>query len=851
MILLRLISWPYLRRHAVRSLLTLASVVLGVALYVGIHTANRAVVTGFSQTIDRIGGATQLQVTSGEAGLPAWVLGKVRAVPGVRIAVPVIEAAVDTGREREGQLLVRGVDMSSDRTLRAYGFEGVDEIRIDDPLMFLAQPDSLIVTSEFAARNGLTLGATLALTGMDGPARFVVRGIMKSGGLTQAFGGSLAIMDINAAQQVFGRGRSFDRIDVALDRGVSLDAGRAALVAALGPGLEVSPPSSRGRRLDALLVAYKLTIGVSSVFALFIGLFIIYNAFAIAVTQRRSEIGILRALGATRGQVRTLFLTEGAVVGLLGSAAGLAVGVVLARFMTASISSMLEGVYGLTRQTGAGLSADPRVLGLAIVLGTLTSVLAAWIPARSAARVDPVHALQKGGTQVLAAGESRARRWCALGAAVPSGLLFLGGGARPAFYLGYVLAIVAVLLLTPTLTLWITRVLRPFLSWLRPVEGALAADSLLQAPRRTSATVAAVMLSLALVVGLGGLARAGYESITGWVSEALNADLLVTGSRNLAGRTFRFPASMGEELAAIPGVARVQRVRSTRINYRNTPVRLVSLELDKVARGARRHPLAGNPERMYALASRGDGVIVSENFAQLQRMRLGDRLKLGTPAGMLVLPIVGIIVDWSDPLGTIFVDRRVYVRYWQDDTVNVFNAYLSPGAEERTVRERVIAKYAGKRRIFVLTNHEVRDYVLRLTDQWLGLTYVQLAVAVLVAILGVVNTLTVSILDRRRELGVLRAVGAFAGQVRRAIWIEALTIAAVGVVLGVALGAINLHYLLGVTKLDISGVSLDYQFPWALATLIVPTMLGAALVAALGPGESAVRGSLVEALEYE
>jgi len=215
------------------------------------------------------------------------------------------------------------------------------------------------------------------------------------------------------------------------------------------------------------------------------------------------------------------------------------------------------------------------------------------------------------------------------------------------------------------------------------------------------------------------------------------------------------------------------------------------------------------------------------------------------------LPIVGIIVDYSDQQGTILMDRRVFNEYWHDDTANIFRVYVRPGDPVADVKRRIFERFAGEQRVFVLTNGDLKGYILKVTDQWFALTSVQIAVAVLVAILGIVNTLTVSITDRRRELGVLQAVGGSHGQVRRTIWMEALSIAVLGLVLGFVLGAINLYYTLQIVHRDIAGLRLDYEFPVTTALALVPTILGAAFVAAIWPAESAVRGSLVEALEYE
>jgi len=331
MILLRLISWPYARKHLLRCLLTMAGIVLGVGVFVGMRTANKSVMAAFNQTIDRIAGAAQLQVTAGDAGFDEDILDKIRQIPEVQAAAPVIEATISTG---QNNLLVLGVDMLGDRNIRNYDLEGSEDA-IDDPLVFLAQPDSLMVTKKFAEERKLAVNSKLPMRTMQGDQVFTVRGIMKPGGLASAFGGDLAVMDIYAAQKMFGRGPKFDRIDIALQEGTSLDDATRKVQTLLGAGFQVEPPSSRGQQFESTSRMYALASNITSVFALFIGMFIIYNTFAIAVTERRSEIGILRALGATRGQIRTLFLTESAIAGLAGTCVGVLFGIAMARAMSA------------------------------------------------------------------------------------------------------------------------------------------------------------------------------------------------------------------------------------------------------------------------------------------------------------------------------------------------------------------------------------------------------------------------------------------------------------------------------------------------------------------------------------
>jgi putative ABC transport system permease protein len=850
MILLRLITWPYVRKHLLRSVLTTAGIVLGVALLVGMQTANQSVLRAFNQTVDRLAGKAQLQVSAGDSGFPEDVLERVQSVPEVGAAAPVIESTVDTGLAGEGRLLILAVDMTGDRSLRDYDFENGDEEILDDPLVFLAQPDSLIVTREFADRHSLHSGSKIAFDSMEGRKQFTIRGILKAGGMTQAFGGNLGIMDIYAAQKVFGRGRHFDRVDIGLRDGVSLQQGEAALQKALGPGLTVEPPSGRGRQFESLLSVYTLTAGISSFFAILIGMFIIYNAFSIAVTERRPEIGILRALGATRGQIRTLFLGESAVAGLIGSAAGVAIGLAVARTLTIVTSQTMEGMFGVS-QNAREVQVDPRFLLFAGAIGVATSMLAAFIPARNAARVAPVQALQKGRYQVLGAGENRIRRMAALSAIAAALVCLAFSRYRPVFYLGFACTVSAALLLTPFLSLALARLLRYPLRWLRPVEGALAADSLIQAPRRTSTTVAALMLALSLVVGMGGIARACFESVDEWFATALNPDLFVATSETLAPRDFHFPAGMQQDLETIPGVAEAQPVRTVRQQFRGRPVMIVAVPLAGIARRVKRIVIAGDSDDMYRLASAEKGVIVSENLAILIKLHLGDPVELTAPTGLLRLPVVGIIRDYSNQQGTIFLERSAYIRAFQDDTVDIFRLYLHPGAVAQDVRSRIMERLGAHRRLFVLFNREVLEYGRKITASWFGLTYVQIFVAVMVAILGIVNTLTVSISDRRRELGVLRAVGGLRAQIRGTIWLEAIAIGVIGLTLGVAVGAILLYYELQSIEHDMAGFPLDYRFPAGIVAVLLPIILCAALGSAILPAETAVRGSLVEALEYE
>lgn len=849
--LLRLISWRYARKHRVRTLLTAIGIVLGVGIFTGMHAAGASVLSALSTTVDRIAGKTQLQVTSGEAGFPEDVLDRVQAVREVAVAEPVIEAVVRSGIEGEGNLLILGTDFTGDRDLREYDLEAGDEVVIDDPLVFLAQPDSLIVTRDFAQRNGLAAGSKIAMQTMEGERTFTIRGIMRRGGLSAAFGGNLAIMDIYAAQKFLGRGRRFDRIDVRLKESYSVQQGQIALAQALGLGFQVEVPAARSRQFDSLLHVYSFMVNLTSMFALFVGLFMIHNTFAIAITERRSEIGILHALGASCRQILALFLTESAILGLMGSAIGIALGRFIAGVMAGFIGNVMQAHYGIAERAH-GVSFGAGLIATAIGLGVITSMVAALFPALHAARVDPVRALQRGRTEFRNASESRFRNIAAATSALAAICCLLAGHSRIVFYAGYLSFVISALLLTPTLCRSVSRLHHGLLTRLRPIEGALAADSLVQAPRRTSATVAALMLSVGLAVSLGGLSRGTYQSVMDWLGTFLNSDLLILASEDGTNRNFHFPDSLTSSLSSLAGIADVQRMRSNKVSVKNASVLLVAIDMDKAIGRTSGRVVSGRFPGMYQLAAQGKGVIISENCGLLQSIGMGDTVEIPSPSGMVRLPVVGIVTDYLNQSGTIFVDyNTVYLPFWKDPTVDMYKVYLAHGASADEVKREIQGRFAQQRRMFVFLNREVQAHVLRNTRQWLGLSYIQIAVAVLVAVLGIANSLLVSVTDRRREFATLRAVGGFCSQVRRSVWLEATSIAAIGVLFGVIFGAIDLLYERQMVRHDYAGLTLSYRFPVFLALVLGLSVTLAAWISSLAASEIAARNSIAEALEYE
>jgi len=849
--LLRGVTWPYFKKHWVITLLTLAGVALGVGVYIAIELSSASLRTSLRRTVDKIAGKAQLEVASGEAGVPEDIVDVVRAVPGVVAAQPVVEAVVRPEGAGEQSLMVLGVDFLGDRAIRDWDF-GDDDV-LDDPLVFLAQPDSICLTQEFAARKGLKIDDTIRLETGHGWKTFTVRGLIKPEGPATAFGGNLALMDLYAAQFVFSRGRLFDRVDVLLDPGVPMSLGAKRLTEALGPGYTAEPPARRGAEMEVLIVNFGRTLTLGSWQAMFIAVFLIFNVFAVAATRRRREIGILRSLGVVRGAILRLFLVEGAIVGAAGAAIGVGAGLVLARATTKFIARLTEVAYGLTHSEAA-VVVDPKVIAVGACLGLLSAIAAAFFPALGAARLQPVEALAKGGFQHVSAGSGRLRLAAGAVTTVCAGLVVVTVAQKTfeGAVLGMLLINGAALLLAPTLIGPLVRLLRPLMQRVFGIEGRIATDTLLQAPRRTSATVMALMVSLGFVLTLAGLTHAFRVSYTTWMNGVINADFYLTASDRFFSKAYRLPPEFAATVASIPGVRWVEEFRGIHLKYGGKRPFLATLPLARTYRRLEMPLLAGRKSDLVERVPRGEGIAVSDNFARLYAKGIGDPVTLDTPTGPLTLPVLAIVMDYSSDQGTIWMDRSVYVSRWKDEGIDTIDILTEPSADKGRIAAEIRARLSEKTdRLFVMTASEMRGNIHKLLDQFFALSYVQLVIALLVAVLGITNTLVISVAERRRELGILKALGTMRRQVFTLIVLEALSISIVGSSVGFALGSYLIGYAADSISATNTGWTLPYAFPWGIAIGLAPLLVVVTVLAAVYPARLALSVSPAEALEFE
>ncbi|MFN7944814.1 MAG: FtsX-like permease family protein [Blastocatellia bacterium] len=846
------ITWQQWRQHKLRTALTLLGIALGVAVFFAVRTANLTLVNSLTVTIEKLAGKATLQIVAGETGFPENIWDTVRDTPGVKVAEPAIEVIANTAFADEGNLLIVGVDMLGDSELREYQFDE-SQSEIGDPLVTLAQPDSILVSRGFAEKHNLKEGDRLPLFTSQGRKEFTIRGVFKPTGVGEVFGGQVAVMDVFNAQFVFNRGRNFDRIDLMNKSDVPVAELKKRLRERLPAGIEVTEPSARGQGIENAISAMKIGFTVASFIALLVGVFIIFNTFSISVNQRWKEIGILRALGVERPNVQRMFLLEAVLMGLIGSAIGIVMGFYLAIGAERVMSQVAASVFGyISTQQPPVFRRDYALTSFAI--GVAASVIAAWLPARAASLLNPVLALHNI--------ETRQSETLLGGPRLTFGILLVTTGflltafapARAGMFGQFaysLLMTLGLIVLLPKLSEWTARLLRPLMDRLFGSEGVLAVDSMIQSPRRTSATVGALMIGLMFVFSTGAYVQSYQRTVSRWMDRMINSDIIISASEMARSRTWHFSEDITQKVAAVPGISRVEQARFTFVPYADDSVALVSLEMDGWFARVR-DVIEGNSEaQARELMVKGAGVLVARNFVSRYNLGVGDHLRMMTPTGEFDRPIVGIIEDYTSEKGSIFMDRELYKKYWRDAAVDMIEINLKPGADLPTVRNAVQQAIKGQQRAFIYTNAEYKAWVMNLINGFFVLNYMQMFVAILIAALGIINTLIISVSERKREFGVIRAIGGLRGQIRRMVLLEAVAIAIIGVITGALCGALQTFFLVRTAATMIGGYTIPFHFSLPLVLIALPVVLIIALAAAWWPARKAVSLRVVEAIGYE
>jgi len=851
-------------REKMRTLLTLLGIAVGVGAVVAVALANRSALRAFRESVNAVSGRANYQIAS-NAEIDENLLLSLKAFwpRGVRFA-PVID--VDGVLEPE-QLPVRlfGVDLLSDLHFREYRYatiSGSNGGTTPSPLDAQAQArrlsaaldlfrhDSIVVPAVFARDHHLQLGSRIVLNVLGQRATMTVRGILEPRGPATAFNGSIAIADIATAQDRFGMKGRLTRIDLLVpdDRLVP------AIRRVLPPSVRLERPSRRSERVETMLRAFRLNLFALAGVTLLVGMFLVYNTVLISILRRRKDVGVLKTLGASPPQIFAAFIGEGLLFGLIGSIAGVAFGNLLARGILRMVGKTINELYVASRPEAVQLT--PGIVAAGMLVGVVLSLLSAVQPAIEAARVRPTMLIQPGLHQRV----GRRLRWQLAAAAVPCFAGAAIGSITPPFhgipaggYIAVFLVVVGFSLLSPLIVTSASAALEWPLRSLSGIVGQLASASIPASLRRTAVAAAALALAIGTMIAVALMIGSFRETVRIWVGQTVSSDLWLRPAKLLSNADAAvFPAQIGDELRRVPFIEAIDRIRGRDVVYHD---RIIFVGSGDTAVALAHGDLPMVAPRSAAQALRGvlewRGVLVSESFSIKFNKRAGDSVDLMTARGIERFPITGIYRDYSNDRGVVFMDRSLYIDAFRDDAINTVVIYLRPGVGLNEARAKLEAMFGPKYHAFTVSNREIRREVMKIFDRTFVITYALLAIALAVAVLGIVNALTALILERTRELALLRIAGMTISEVRRMLYLESSILGMTSTVTGVVMGYVLSWILIYVINKQSFGWTIQFHTPLlTVAISALVTFLTAALAGGL-PGRFASRLDLAAAVKTE
>ncbi len=856
------LSFRNLRVRLTRTLLTVAGIVLGVAVILAIAVTNRSIYSGLEALFADVAGNADLTVraaSDNDEGFDEQILEQVRTFEGVSAAVPsTADGTMLMLGDREVSLAVYGVDPAVDKEVRPYKvIEGE----------FLPEGDeyAVIVAEDFAERHEIEVGDDVELLVADGhspvganaPAgteSFLVVGIVaKEGPARQA----KMVMPLAASQAVFARGHNIDSVDLVAEEEIAksadtLDRLMASLQDELGPSYEVVYPAAKGRNIAEMLSGMWMGLGFFAITALFVGAYLVFNTFSMTVVERTREIGLLRAVGLTKWQVTRLILIEAFFMGLAGSLLGIVFGLVL----SVPMMKVTNTTIGLETNL---FSVPLESVVTSVVVGMVVTIASALIPAIRAGRLSPVEALTvrgrggdgwlmkhgwKFGLALVILSELMdyvpVREEAQMGWGQLSMFLLLGG----------------VTLLVPRVTGLLERLVRPVMIAIYGHEGRIGAGNVHRALGRTSLTVGALTVGILMTIMIGAMSVSLTSDTREWMETALQGDLFVESFQAMR-------MELKQELAALEGVhvvtpmhfleAKVVGVNSASgfVPLDEAPYLLAvePLEYDQVS-GFEFASGQGEEKVLVEQLAAGDAVFISTMLSQKYGIGQGDQVRMRTARGERNFVVAAVIVDYFQGGEAMMGSWHDLEAYFGHNKVHMFMVDVAPEASIEGVRQNMEDLYGKTRHIEVASGEELRERWLKDFMNWFMLFDVIAAIGVVMGALGVINTLMMNVLERIREIGTLRSVGMTRPQVAKMILSEALVMGLMGGLLGVAFGAYGSYYAVAGMG-ESTGWTIEYILPRGLLLAGLIIALVVSQLAALYPAWRASKLNIVRAVQYE
>ena len=826
-------SRRYLLHHRWQMGLSFVGVALGVAVVVAIDLANSSAERAFFLLTESVVGRATHQIVGGSSGIAEEIFRAVRVEAGVRLAAPVVEGDVAAPDYPGRTFRVFGVDPFAEAPFRPY----LAQLNAQTALVsFLTRPATAIMSYE----TGRQLGLSLA-TGQDGAQ--AERGnslTVRAGGVRHRLSiiallepadelsrralNSLLVVDVATAQELLGMTGRLSRIDLIIPGGPVGQAELDNIRSVLPPGAEVRSAAARSQSVAQMTRAFSLNLSALSLLALIVGMFLIYNTMTFSVVQRRQLIGTLRVVGVTRREIFRLVVAEAGLLCLLGTAAGLALGVVLAEALVRLVTRTITDLYFVLSVRELTISGLGLLKGLGLGLGA--SLVAALAPAVEATATQPRAVLNRSTL------EARSQRAVPRAAVAGVGLLLLGAGilllpSRDLIlsFAGLFALFLGCVLVTPAAVVGVLRAGLLLLGTRADIVGRLCMRGVLASLSRTAVAIAALMVAVSVTVGVGIMIESFRQTVAYWLENALQADIYIAPP-SLVSRwnEGRLDPALVARLSSAPGVEAVRVYRRVSVESPSGRVQLVALQLESGRQTTYRF-IEGRPELVWPAFEAEQTVIISEPYAYHHRLRLGEQVRLRTDRGLKDFRVVGIFADYGSDRGLVMMSRRTYERFWHDRGVSSLGLWLGPGRDVATMVASLRRLVGSEQEVVIRSNRDLRHASLEIFDRTFAITSVLHLLTTAVAFIGVLSALMALQLERERELGVLRATGF----TPRQVW--GLVTAQTGV-MGLLAGLLALPVGLMLASVLVFVIN-RRSFGWTLELEIAPGLFIEAVVLAV------------------
>ena len=806
------------QRHVWQSILSVLGIALGVAVVMAVGLANQSASRAFEITMEQISGRVSHQIIAGSAGLPEQLFTELRRQYPYLPSAPVVEGVVRIGEE---QLTLLGLDPLSERPFRNLTLNAPP--RVQNQL--LTSRDGLLISTYSAERLGLEAGSRITLD---------IAGSVQEAEILALFGDrreaaldGVLVTDIAIAQTLLQQFGSLDRIDLTLDKT------QATLLRDWLPdGVRLVETERRTAAMADMSQAFQTNLTAMSLLALLVGGFLIYNTATFSVLQRRRQFGIMRLLGATRGEVFRAILAEQMFIGLIGTLVGMGAGILLARQLLWLVTRTINDLYFAL--TVSQLDLAPQILLTGSLLGLLTTFFAASVPAWEATRSSPQSVNRR---SVIERRSHRLLPWLLLtGVAGMAGGALLVQASERSLLLGFAALfcfIMGYCLLVPTLVPPLSRLLQHPLKWLFGTIGRLASRGIDATLSRTGPAIAALTLAIAATIGMGIMVESFRDTVGQWLAQTVQGDIYVTAPHSASKRASApLPDWLPEQVKALPGVEDLSSGRHVTLESEHGPVSLLAIGLASHSyRGF--HFKGETLPDLWERFAKGDLVLISEPYAYHNRLQVGDALPLLTPDGVVRFTIGGIFFDYGSDRGLVVMSRDHYATLWHDQQITTLGIYLQPGEPIEPLLTR-IKQLAGQseRPLQVRANREILEQSLEIFDRTFTITRVLRLLVIAVAFVGILSAMMALQLERAREHAILRATGLTPLQLLGQISLQTLLMGLMAALLAMPLGWLMAEILVHVINLR--------AFGWSMPSQLSPTILleatGFALVAALLAG---------------